>query len=500
MKKITVALIMALILTFVFSCNEDNQTAQNDSGGKPDVQGSQENPEATESEQEIITNNVPLDLKFDGRTFTVLSREELIFGREMGVEEENGDIVNDAVYKRNKTVEERFGIKINDVKIPGIWGKEASFNDTIRNSVNAGDNIYDLIAGYAYFITPLAAEGYLLDWGNVHYIENTAPWWSSDIEKTMKLNGKLYFITGDLALTFIENLQCMFFNGRIQNEYAVEDLYKLVLDGKWTYDKLFDICKDIYSDVNGNAKKDEEDIYGLFSLYDGVNIEQMLISQNQPIAPIGDDGYPYLALKNEKTAKIVENIVNLLWENPGVYVVAGGTEYLHVKAFQSGKSLFMEGMIGYGEQWLRGMEDNFGVLPHPKFDEVQDKYMGQSEMAFSLFCIPSIADDYEFIGAVTDVLAAESYKQLTPVYYETSLKIKYARDDMTSQMIDIIRNGVKFDFGLLNSSSMQSGGILALFRELATNKNKNFISIYEKREAGFEKSLQQLIDAYKEIN
>ena len=491
-KSIIVAVMLCVVFAVLPGCQK---------GGNDTVDPAQDNNiladniETTKPEQEIITDNVPLDLKFDGRTFTILSREELTFGREMGVGEENGDIVNDAIYKRNKTVEERFGIKINVVKIPGIWGKEASFNDTVKNSVKAGDKIYDLIAGYAASITPLAAEGYLLDWGNVRYIDNTAPWWTQDIEKTMKLNGKLYFITGDLSLSFISNLQCMFFNSRIQNEYAVEDLYKLVLDGKWTYDKLFDICKDIYSDANGNGKKDEGDIYGLVSLYNGVSIEQMVVSQNQPIVPIGDDGYPYLALKNEKTVKIVENIINLLWENPGVYAAEETSEYINVRVFQNGESLLMDGVLGYGEQ-LRGMTDDIGVLPHPKFDEAQDKYMGISEMSYSLFCVPSISDDYDFIGAVTEVLAAESYKQLTPVYYETTLKIKYARDDMTSQMIDIIRDGAMFEFGFLNSASLEY--INSMFRELAIKKSKDFMSAYEKKEVGFEKSLQKLIDAYKE--
>jgi len=496
---ISVCLFIVVILC-VFSCISCNQSGEsqnnNNSGTPDDNQANPDNAETTEAGRAGIADSIPLDLKFSGRTFTILSREEFMFGYEMGVEEENGDIVNDAIYKRNKDVENRFDITINVIKIPGIWGQEANFNNAVKNSVKAGDDLYDLIAGYAYFITPLAAEGNFLNWKKVSGIDGGAPWWSSDLVDKTTIDGKLYFITGDLSLSFISNLTCLFFNKRIQTEFEVEDLYQLVFDGKWTYSKMFEICAGVYKDVNGNGVKDEGDTFGA-ALAHGNTCEAVFTSQDQPVTAKDDDGYPYLVLNSPKTIKIIENMMELFYENAGIYSFPETTEYPERTIFKNGQSLFMNGYINTAEE-LRDMIDDFGVVPYPKFDEAQEKYRSRSQDAFSFFSIPSTCQDYEFIGAVTEVLAAESYRYVTPTYFETAMKIKYSRDDMTSQMLDIICDGVQFDFAYVYSSSMNN--IIHMFRDLTGRKSTDFVSLYEKSEAGYQKALDKLIDKYRELD
>ena len=495
---ISIFLFISIIL-ITFSCSQDNQNIQNNqdnNSGAADAQDNQNNAETNEAGRESISDNVPRELNFPGKTFTILSREEFMFGYEMGVEEENGDIVNDAIYKKNKDVESRFDIIIDVIKIPGIWGKEAAFNNTVKNSVRAGDNLYDLVAGYAYFITPLAAEGVFLNWNKVPHIDNNAPWWCSELVDKTTIDGKLYFITGDLSLSFISNLTCLFFNKRIQSEYGLEDLYQPVLDGKWTYAKMLEVCKEVYKDVNGNGIKDEGDIFGA-ALAHGNTCEAVFTSQDQPVTQIDGEGYPYLVLNSPRTIKIVENMMELFYENPGIYSFAETTEYPERTIFKNGESLFTNGYINTAEDF-RDMTDDFGVVPYPKFDENQEKYRARSQDAFSFFSIPATCTDYEFAGAVTEVLAAESYRSVTPVYYETAMKIKYSRDDMTSQMLDIIRDGAQFDFAYVYSNSMNN--IVHIFRTLTDRKSTDFVSLYEKSEAAYQKSLDKLINAYKELD
>ena len=492
LKPFVFAFLFVAVILAAFSCSQDAQNDQNIPAARDDEQNEDETAEAG---RESVSDSVPSDLKFPGQTFTILSREEFMFGYEMGVEKEDGDIVNDTIYKRNKSVEGRFDITVDVIKIPGIWGKEADFNNTVKNSVKSGDDIYDLVAGYAYFITPLAAEGNFLNWKKVPYIDENAPWWSSDLVDKTNIDGKLYFVTGDLSLTFISNLTCLFFNKRIQGEYGLEDLYQLVFEGKWTYSKMFEVCKGVYKDVNGNGIKDEGDIFGA-ALAHGNTCEAVFASQNQPITQKGDDGYPCLVLNSPKTVQIVENMMELFYENPGIYSFPETTEYPERTIFKNGQSLMANGYINTAEQF-RDMTDDFGVLPYPKFDEAQDAYMSHSQDAFSFFCIPSTCANYEFAGAVTEALAAESYRSLTPAYFETAMKIKYSRDDTTSQVLDIITAGAKFDFAFVNSNSMNN--IVHIFRELTNSKSKDFVSLYEKKEPAYQKALDKLLDAYREL-
>jgi len=494
--------IAGTLLTAV-SCG-DSGNLSNDGGISNEKETNNSVPELeaiTEEGRESITDGVPPDLKFSGQIFNILSRDEvfdgLVYGIEMGVEEENGDIVNDSIYRRNKKIEDRFDIDINVIKIPGIGGHEGNFNSTVKKSVKAGDHAYDLVAGYAYFFTPLAADGAFLNWNKAPHIDPSAPWWSADLADKMTLDGKLYFMSGDLSLSFIVQMMVIYFNKRMQQDYNTEDFYQTVLDGKWTYDRFYDICKNIYTDVNGDGVKDAGDIYGLTTHFGGNFCDQMFVSQNQPMTQKGGDGYPYLTLNSAKTTKITETIMNLLFENPGVFAVqeAAGTPVHDM--FKNGQALFTMGELTYA-QVFRDMKDDFGILPFPKFDEAQEQYMGLIQDAYSIFSIPATNDRLDFTGAVTEALAAESYRSVTPAYYETALKIKYSRDDATSRMLDIIRDGTRFDFAFVNSNSMEN--IIHIFRELSQKKSTDFVSLYEKYEPRYEKALKKLIDKYKELD
>ena len=46
-------------------------------------------------------------------------------------------------------------------------------------------------------------------------------------------------------------------------------------------------------------------------------------------------------------------------------------------------------------------------------------------------------------------LAFEGYNSILPVYYETVLKNKYVRDDVSARMIDLIRENLATDFAII---------------------------------------------------
>jgi hypothetical protein len=108
--------------------------------------------------------------------------------------------------------------------------------------------------------------------------------------------------------------------------------------------------------------------------------------------------------------------------------------------------MFLPELLG-NAQLLRGMDTDFGIIPYPKWDEYQENYLTTSVAYFSLFCVPVTVRNLEMTGIITEALCVESYKKVIPAFYEVSLKTKLARDDESSEMIDIIRSGLTFDFG-----------------------------------------------------
>ena len=101
----------------------------------------------------------------------------------------------------------------------------------------------------------------------------------------------------------------------------------------------------------------------------------------------------------------------------------------------------------------------------------------------------------EFASIITEVLNAEAYKQLYPVYYEDALQNKYARDAGTIEMLDIIMQGRNFDMSTLFSAQI---GLYTFFRELVASKKTDFASAYAKKESKAQKGLDSIIASYQE--
>ena len=113
--------------------------------------------------------------------------------------------------------------------------------------------------------------------------------------------------------------------------------------------------------------------------------------------------------------------------------------------------------------------------------------------------MPVIAD-VEFVGTITEAMAAESYKQVIPAFYETALLTKFTRDNESQEMIELILSNVKFDFGNIYTHIIAGGGSGPghLLRLCILNKNKDFASVYASNEAKFQSNLDKLIEKFIE--
>ena len=97
-------------------------------------------------------------------------------------------------------------------------------------------------------------------------------------------------------------------------------------------------------------------------------------------------------------------------------------------------------------------------------------------------------------AAVLECMASESYRTVSPALFETALKVKYAGDDATSEMYDIIRGGVVFDIGRIFNDSMSSL-TYSLFRGALQTGNSNWTSTFERNRKSLDKQFAKVIDA-----
>jgi len=500
MEKI--CLILAVILfagLFFVSCGgSDNNT-----GVKP-TDSQDENadgsPDPVEPVTERILPDVPDDKDYGGYEFNIIANDkawnEHWYSRDIYVESENGDTIDDAVYYRNRAIEEKYNITIKGIFSANQLGDS-------RKSIKAGDNTYDVLSIPLQGSTSaLAQEGMLLDLKKVPYIDLEKPWWDQRANRQLSIGNKLLYSISDLLIIDKDALFIFLFSKDIIREQGFEDPYQLVRDGKWTVDKMWDMAKAVTQDLNGDGVMDDSDKYGLITQThtihgNVVGCGHFIITKDNDDIPVLNIADPVIFASFEKWINIMNDRVNTIvaqdWQNKytGYAIWDQQLDMLIEK-----RALWLyTGMNRV--TMLREAECNFGILPDPKHDESQSEYHNAVYAGCTTaVSIPITAPDVERTGMILEALTAESYYTLRPAYYDISLKSKLMRDDESGEMLDLIFATRCYDLGQVYNW----GGVFDMFADLAYKKSTDFISAYEKIMPRVEKDMQKALNNFDEID
>ena len=493
-KKIISAFLIILLITSVFisSCSNTSDTNQkaNDTNGADAAS----NAENTEVLRENTPDNLPKDLNYDGATVTVHTRGDTISILEMYAEL-TGDVIDDAIYYRNQAVEERLNIKIRSHTAEG-WESYNNAVSNLRSSIMAGDNAYDIIAGWSARIPQLSIEGLFLNFHDVEYIDMEQPWWVQSLITELDIAGTLNFLTGDIALSLLDAAYVIYFNKVVEANYEIESLYEIVNSGRWTIDKMVEISKMISNDVNGDGVMDENDMYG--GAFTAVNqVDCYLQGSGIKMITKDSDGLPVLNMEYDKINTLVEKIYSFLFENPGVIALIGDENAHSSKIdnmFMGDRVLLVAGALANASSRYKEMDSDYGIIPYPKYDANQDEYFTRIQDSVSLWSIPITNPTPDMAGAVMEAMAAESYRKVTPTYFEIAMKVKYSRDEISSHMLDIIRDGAYLNFASIYNESI--GSPWFVMRNLLNAKNKDFASWLATNEPKIQQQLDTVIESF----
>lgn len=470
MKNRRTSLFLALLIlaSALASCSDTGTTAETNHA---ETVGAAETADVTvdENDRSQIKDNLP-ELNFNGQEIRILHRDDgADLAIEVTAEASTGDIVNDALYNRQMTVEERLNVKIKDIKVTSDIHTPTQVNDAIRKSVTAGSDDYDMALNHMSGSTPLALENMFIDLNTLDYLDFSQPWWAGDFMEQATINGRCYYAAGDISLTLIESMYLIYYNKNLYGNYFDDVLYDTVWDGKWTIDKMMELGRGVYTDVNGDSKYDVGDVYG-YSTTNIRLIDALLVGANVPLSTRESDGTPkFIIGEDEGTFDFIEKVSSLLNDKQLTWRVQDNAdgEIDMLTKFAEGTLLFIP-FTPMGASKLRDMKDDFGVLPMPKLDEAQAEYTTSAHNGFSSVTIPGTCQYADKVAAVMEALCSESYRYVTPAYYETALKVKYTRDDETSRMLDMIRDSVKFDFAYIYNASLNTP--MTQFRQLVMKK------------------------------
>ena len=491
---------LMLVATFA-ACGGETDTNAPETNAPQNDSSSSNNQDGYDAsfDRNSVKDTISTDLRFDGETVTFFIRnDEDLWKYEMDVDTIMNDTLFDAIYYRNQTVEERLGIAITTIGQAGNYANRLTWNDTLRTAVNTQSDDFDAAAIYLSQGTALAVEGMYYNVIDFPQINLDQPWWNQNLREELTLFNTLYYLAGDIAITETTQTFTMFYNKNLFDKYYASeniDLYSVVDQNKWTIDYMYDLVAPIHEDVDGDGTVNDGDVVGYWS-----STPQKQQSGNDGwIAACGIkittmvNGVPELSFYSERTLRAYDAVKKLSVTCPGTLL----NDAPQLTKFGEGNQMFMRGSLNSGSS-LRDMKDSYGVLPMPMLEENQEGGYATTvgNVASLVTILSSLPDNRkDMIGATLELLAAESYKQVTPAYFEIALKTKYAESKEDSDMYDRILNSITFSFGYCYSTESLKGGtgalqIGSLFRRL----DDDLAQVYDANGSIYEENLQKLID------
>ena len=430
----------SMILTLILLCGLISSCGNVEPTESPEETSLSENAETVESVDPDNVCDLPSDVRFDGETFTFAVYENANTQNLMIVDEEDGETINDAIYQRKIKTEERLGVTIEQV----IYND--NFNE-FQNPILAGDNAYDVGNIRCTDALKVWQEGMIIPASELPYVNIEKNYWNKSFNESLTLCGEQYVIIGDMMISTLDLTYALLFNKQLVADYNLDSPYELVNSGAWTIDAMYDMMKQVASDVNGDTVMDDNDRYGYLSHPKQV-LPNFWIAAGEMSVKKDESDVPYLAMGEERFNDVIQKVFEVLWDAETYYLP---TDQLYdvpessIKLFTNNQSLFMDSSFHHVQQ-LRGMETDFGILPYPKYDESQERYYSRVSY-YNAPIVPVTNDNLELTGALLEYFNYISSETVIPAYYDIVLYSKVSRDDESQAMLDLIFDSRVVDIG-----------------------------------------------------
>ncbi len=467
-----------------------------------------------EGETSNIDTNFPAG-DYQGETFTFAkltsqtsSGSEYYCGNWIAAEDINGVATNDAIYKRNDACKTKYNVNIEE-KLIG-----EGFDD-LDKYYKANDFCFDVIYGWGVRMAPAVTNNMLYDFralDEAEYINLEADYWNPSALDDLTIAGKTYLLANDITMSKLSWSGCLFFNPQIITDIGLEDPQALVDANQWTLDKFLEMVKSVHLELDGNSSFTKDDQYGLIG-YGGVDFLEGCGVTN---TTKGADGKYTLAIGETKVVDLITKIKEVLTDKN--YVMSnedilngadtnGMDEWEYVRSyFTTGHSLFVGGTPELTREF-RDMENGYGVVPYPKYDENQDRYYAPIDNCAGLFGIPNTTRNdsdqstasYERTGRILEYLAYKSSEagSVVDAYYETTIKNQRQTIEKNKEMLDIVKQSGCYEWtDIMQVGKTDSGGgktigdvlvdmynsrgVASTYRQSATRLTKALDEMYNK--------------------
>ncbi|MCQ2432414.1 MAG: extracellular solute-binding protein [Clostridia bacterium] len=420
-------------------------------------------------------DTIPADVHYDNSEFRIgYANAWEINECAYTLDEAEGEIVNEAIYQRNLQTEEKLGIRITGEQLCKSWLDTAS---TLQKQVQAGDCPYDAVMASEVQLFRASLNNLLIDMRDIVSIDFTHTWWDTEALNMYSLNaGNRYLFSG--AINYLDDYSqdCLLFNKKLCREYDLEEPYQLVRDGKWTFDKMMEYITRFGIDLNGDGKMNENDLYGYIGNTGALN--SVLYAAGENVIRVDKKGEVSLNTSDRMQTVLAACVDRLLdSNNSAVCIIERKLGYDRAgKIFPEGHALFLGNtFVGEVSDMRLLMEDDFGIIPYPKYDEAQQNYYSALNIVYgTVVSVPLTNADPQKTGWILDLMGYYSVDTVLPTVIEKHIKTKSMRDEESVEMLNLIIGNKFFDIGGWGSS------IYDQMMKMCESGNNTYASLAEK--------------------
>lgn len=484
-QKQIVTLLLAAQLLALASCG--GETVETQGSVQSDTSTPTVGTEETEPQPDLP------DVTFGGAEYTVYrwsnaDNVDLHTHFEYDAEELTGELLNDAIYNRNQVIEEQYDVTIS---VLGDWEPSAR----LKTDVTAGDTPYQVISDWPTRLANLSTQGMLRNFYDIPYVDTTKPWWDKNTVEAFTIAGKQYVITGDYVLYDKQRVLVFFFNHTLSDTLGIPDPYTTVNEGKWTMDLLNEYAELARQDLNGDGKMDpRDDQYGMIS-GSKTYMPYLLFGGGSRYSEAQPDGTFELVIDDEHTIDIISKL-NLTFGTDNTHYHEDNKGVAVTEKFESGTGLFYHEVSQVTR--LLDMEDDYGILPQPKYDENQENYLSCVQYEYSAAIgVPATidGDELEMTGVLLEALSALSHTTTYPTFIEDILQSKNAPDKESADMLRLIYANLTYDlFGVFQFGSIDS----LVYNNIYDKKGEGFTSTIASNKEKILAAYEKVYEAYTE--
>ncbi len=500
------ALFLATMLMFcLVACdNSQNSTTSTDAtSGTPQGEnsGSGENEDAKYlDENGSYRPLIGVLEEYKGREFTIL-----VIGEGGGTYQSDdfttvagsgginyGDAFYGEVQARNDMIEQMYGVTLDVRKEDGAQGKA-------EQDALGGTQEYDAVLLSIDSMIALAQDTLLWDLRSEElkgYFDEKAPWWAESANEAYSIDGRLYFTTGDITIMNKANIWSMLFNKQMITDNGLEDPYKLVEDGTWTFDKMVEMAKTVSTATASSDWSDETLIWGMITAYG--DAYQFYGGSGMRVCEKNPQDIPVLTFGDEASITIAEKILTTM--NSSTWrlyaeICSGGPKGNvwedSFDVFNSGRALFRPSGFTAVTKARSRAEMPFGILPMPKMSDTQDGYFTVTSGSWAAGILKN-CEDPQFSAYMLDAYAAGAKNYLTPAYVDVNLLGKSLRDDESEEILYDIFENIIYDVG----AAYDFGGITSMFHSQAKAGTADITSAFATIETVIADEIDDMIDAF----